>query len=186
MTGRAALLLVKDREDEFPLYAQEAEKLGIRNPFRAVQNIEQLRRYLEGTGVYRNRELFPVPGLILLDLDSKFNGVETFLQWLRNSSTTPHVRVVGVKSAGDDEREQRLRAAGLNALLPKPATIPETWQLVQKTELVQGVLAVAVEAPQGKRPEPAQPVKRKSKPRWMTWFSDLLTSGRPVRREKYS
>lgn len=184
MTGRAALLLVKDREEEFPLYAQAAEKLGIQNPFRAVQSMEQLRKYMEATGVYRNRELFPLPGLILIDLDSKFSGVETFLVWLRNSSTHPEIRVVGVTSTSDSEREQRLRAVGLNAMLPKGGTILEILRLVQEIELVGAVLAVAQPPPQS--PETGPPVKPRSKPRWMTWFSDLFTSGRTVRREKYS
>lgn len=184
MTGRAALLLVKDREDEFPLYAQGAEKLGIQNPFRAVQTMEQLRKYMEATGVYRNRELFPLPGLILIDLDSRFSGVETFLVWLRNSSPHPQIRVVGVCSANDPEREQRLRAVGLNAMLSKRGTILEILQLVQDTELAGGVLSV--QRPASQKAENAQPAKAKSKPRWMTWFSDLFASGRTVHRAKYS
>jgi hypothetical protein len=180
MTARYAILLVKEREEEFPTYAQSIEQLGIQNQFRAVRNVEQLRKYIEGTGVYRNRELFPLPGLVLLDLDDKFSGLDVFLQWLRQSSVCRELRVIGLNSVQNQEHQRKLQEAGVNAFIMKTSSVPETLLLVRETEIVSGAMGAAP-PPSAAAPAPG---KRRSR-RLISWVSDLFTAKKTVRRPKH-
>jgi len=85
--------LAEDREDDILLIRRAFEKAGILNPLFIVRDGEKAMSYLEGKDRFSNREQFPLPGLLLLDLKMpKVDGFEV-LSWLRGAelaSTTLH------------------------------------------------------------------------------------------------
>ena len=51
------------------------------NPVRVLRNDYELRCYLEGAGVYSDRELFPLPSLLLFDFSDSLAAIN-ILEWL--------------------------------------------------------------------------------------------------------
>jgi CheY-like chemotaxis protein len=89
-------------------------------PVRIVVSSKEVIAYLEGHGLYADREVFPYPGLILLDLRmQEMNGFE-LLQWLRSEPRHMAIPVI-VVSAFDRQREIRKSyQLGARTFLSKP------------------------------------------------------------------
>lgn len=70
-TGSAkpcCILFVEDDPNDFRIASQQLAKLNVANPTYCVRSAEELTRYLEGKGEYAYRDLYPFPGLIVMDM----------------------------------------------------------------------------------------------------------------------
>src|SRR5437660_8127834 len=93
------VLLVEDDLDTIKLIKLTLRKAGFDNPVCEVRDGQEAIDYLEGTGQYGNRSMFPLPQLILLDLKMpRVNGLE-FLKWLRQWDPGKLIPVVVLTSS---------------------------------------------------------------------------------------
>jgi CheY-like chemotaxis protein len=87
-------------------------------------------RYLSGAGPYADRRAYPVPDVILSDLNlPRFSGLE-FLRWLRQQAPE-HARsipVIIVSGVAIPEELEQARAFGAKMFLLKPVNWSEFWQ----------------------------------------------------------
>jgi CheY-like chemotaxis protein len=98
---------------------------GVSNPLIAARDGEAAVRYLKGEGEYADREQFPIPQLILLDLDLPgMNGFEV-LAWLRQDPTVQHLPVVVLTSSTYSPDLTRAYQLGANSFLTKPTDFTE-------------------------------------------------------------
>jgi len=94
------ILLAEDREDEVLLLRHAFAKAGLLNPLHVVPNGEEAIHYLQGEGKYANRDEYPLPALVLLDLKMpRVDGFEV-LRWIRQQPGLSALRVV-VLTASD-------------------------------------------------------------------------------------
>jgi two-component system response regulator len=77
------ILLADDSPDDVFLIRSAFSKSGFEDPIYVVSNGEQVLQYLKGEGPYADRKRFPVPHLLLLDLNMpRMNGFDV-LSWIR-------------------------------------------------------------------------------------------------------
>jgi CheY-like chemotaxis protein len=90
-----------------------------------VADGEQAIAYLKGEGAYSDREQYPLPGLLLLDLKMpRVNGLDV-LEWIRNKSECPHLPVV-VLTVSEELRDiNKAYQLGANSFLIKPPKVSE-------------------------------------------------------------
>ena len=99
-----------------------------------VPDGEQVVKYLKGEGRYADRQPYPLPALILLDLKMpRFNGFET-LKWIRSCSTVRHLPVVVVTSSEELRDVNEAYALGANSFLVKPASATDLNELVRMVD----------------------------------------------------
>ena len=116
---KAVILLVDDTEDDFLLFREAYLKTGRLNPLFVVPTAEAAIEYLEGTGAYANRSEYPLPGLILLDLNlPRISGFE-FLAWLRQNPSFGSLRVVVLTTSEHPSDIEKAQRAGANAFVTK-------------------------------------------------------------------
>jgi hypothetical protein len=151
MNEQRLLILVEDEPDEVFLFQRAVRKLCLPNPLLVLPTVGDLRKYLEGKDIYQNRDVFPLPCLVLLDIDSKLSNAEDFLDWLRNQSPCRDLLVAGLSDVEDEKRKQKLFDRGLNAMYVKRLNVTETLQLVQDLELVDDALQTEEERRRGSR-----------------------------------
>lgn len=128
---KATILVVEDDENDACFLLAAFKKVGVSNPIRTVRDGREAQAYLTGTGPYSDREKFPLPYLVLLDLKlPHVMGLEV-LKWMRAKPEFDSSIVV-VLTASQDMRDvetaYRLQA---NAFLVKPNGMHQLQVLVQ-------------------------------------------------------
>ena len=114
------ILLVEDEENDIFFMKRAAKKIGMLNPLQVAHDGQEAIDYLGGRGAYADRERFPLPGLVLLDLKlPRVMGLEV-LKWIRQQAQLYGIVVVVLTSSNlgpDIDMAYRL---GANSYLVKP------------------------------------------------------------------
>ena len=117
----SVFLLVEDNEDDAFFMQRAVQEAGLKNPLCIATNGEEAIDYLRGKDRFADREKFPLPDMIFLDL--KMPGVDGFqvLSWIRQQSglETP----VAILTSSPEELDyRRARELGASCYLLKPPT----------------------------------------------------------------
>ena len=93
------LLLAEDDENDVFFMRRAFLKAQIANPLHRVKDGEEAISYLRGEGEYANREKFPMPHLLLLDLKMpRRNGFEV-IAWVRSHPSVKRLPIVVLTSS---------------------------------------------------------------------------------------
>jgi CheY-like chemotaxis protein len=127
--SRQAILIADDNDDDAFLMENLFRKLRIPNPLHRVVDGEEAIAYFEGAGEYADRYRFPLPVIVLLDLNMpRRNGFEV-LSWLRShpsfQSVTAHILSASMRQVDVD----KAMALGANAYIVKPSLLEELMEL---------------------------------------------------------
>jgi CheY-like chemotaxis protein len=101
--------------------------------FCRVEDGVEAVRYLRGEVEYADRQRYPIPDVILLDLKMpRFSGFD-FLKWLHQDSPGHQrlIPVVVMSSSNDPGDIQRAYALGANTYMVKPVNWAEFKERVQ-------------------------------------------------------
>jgi CheY-like chemotaxis protein len=129
------ILLVEDDPNDTLLIERAFQKAGLKDVLRIVRDGEQAIDYLKGAGQYANRELYPLPFLLLLDL--KMPGADGFevLQWLRSEPSMKRLLVVVLTSSNLQADVDRAYEMGANSYLVKPVEFDEMVRMIRRFEV---------------------------------------------------
>ena len=123
------ILLVEDSEDDVFIMKHALKKSGNQVPLQIVTDGEMAIQYLSGKGDYADRQRFPVPSLVLLDLKLPYiNGFEV-LSWIRQQPELACINVVVLTGSAEKKDQNKASALGANSYLVKPPT-PEALNSV--------------------------------------------------------
>jgi CheY-like chemotaxis protein len=149
------ILLVEDEENDVFFLKYAFKEVGILNPLKVAQDGKIAMDYLSANGEYADRERFPLPGLILLDLKlPRVMGLEV-LKWIREQPELKTLIVIVLTSSRLEPDIEKAYQLGANAYLVKPSSPPELralatglkefWlSLNQAPRIGQGSLEVAM------------------------------------------
>jgi CheY-like chemotaxis protein len=122
MKTETDFLLVEDNSDDVYLVERAFSKSGDRHRLHVVGDGQEAMDYLMGVGMYHDREKYPIPGVILLDIKMpRVSGLE-FLEWL-NQKAPEDLRIIPVIVMSGSEEERDIKTAyklGANCYLVKP------------------------------------------------------------------
>jgi PAS domain S-box-containing protein len=114
------ILVAEDDEIQIGILRDAFAKAELLNPVQVVKDGEGVIQYLAGAGQYADREKYPLPGLLLLDL--KMPGKDGFevLQWVRQQRHLSRLHTVVFSVVGDTREVNRAYELGANSFLIKP------------------------------------------------------------------
>ena len=125
------ILLVEDEPNSVFLFEYALNKAEVANPVRIAHDGAEAIDYLDGIGPFADREAFPMPGLILLDLRMpRATGFEV-LQHIREQPALRKLIVVMFTASASDEDDSKAYALGANAYLVKPLQLQDLVVVVQ-------------------------------------------------------
>lgn len=120
MTKLPPILLVDDREDDVLFIRRVFVQAKVLNPLQVVWSGEEAVAYLNGSDRFADRDEYPLPTLVLLDMKMpRMDGFEV-LRWIRRVSPFPSLPVVMLTST-DLMRDVNIAyELGANSFLIKP------------------------------------------------------------------
>ena len=120
MNEQQTILMVDDSKDNLFLMRDALQSAKCENPLQEVYNGEQAIAYLKGEGAYIDRLKFPLPVLMLLDLNMpKANGFEV-LAWVRSQPKLKRLAIIIVTASMRDTDADRAFDLGATGFLVKP------------------------------------------------------------------
>src|SRR5688572_19628722 len=97
------ILLADDSEDDALLVKRALLQSGFKNPVLVVSDGEAAIEYISGQGQYADRQKYPTPVLIILDIKMpRTSGLEV-LRWLRQNPRYQIVPTLILSSSGLDK-----------------------------------------------------------------------------------
>ena len=129
------ILLVEDDANDVFFFQRAMEKAGLTCSLRIARDGGEAIDYLSGTGTFADRVQFPLPCMVLLDLNlPRQHGLEV-LQWIRGHAPDPAVPVVVLTSSTSDRDVREAYRLGANSYLNKPSGLEELVALVRAVDV---------------------------------------------------
>jgi CheY-like chemotaxis protein len=123
MTNPQTFLLVDDSEDSLFLLRAAFEMAQCQHPLQQAHNGEEAIAYLKGEGAYADRDKFPLPAVMLLDLNMpKKNGFEV-LTWVRAQPGLKRLAIIILTASIRPNDVARAFDLGATAFLVKPGNL---------------------------------------------------------------
>ena len=120
MAHQGLVLIAEDREDDIVLIKRSLQKAGVANPVHVVRNGDEAISYLKGEAEFADRNEYPLPALLLLDLKMpRTDGFEV-LRWIRQQPGLKGLRVIVLTSSEDIRDVNKAYELGANSFLVKP------------------------------------------------------------------
>jgi CheY-like chemotaxis protein len=142
---------VEDEVNDVFFMKHAFKAVEILHPLQVAQNGRKAIEYLSGKGQYADRNAFPMPGLVLLDLNLPYVMGLDVLKWVRSQPALKALVVIILSSSQLRPDVEKAYQLGANAYLVKPSTPPELRDLavaIKKFWLeLNHIPAVSVAAP---------------------------------------
>ena len=147
MAHHSCILLVEDNPRDVELIQRAFKQARMANPIKVVNDGQAAMDYLSGADAYADRAQYPLPFLVLLDLNlPKVSGLEV-LQWIRTQAAFERLCVVILTSSRETAETERAYALGANSYLHKPGNFEQLVMLMNGLELHWAVIDQAPGAP---------------------------------------
>jgi len=129
----APVVLLVDDDDGCAILMRAAmEKAEVDYSLQYVSDGKEAMDFLSGAGKYQDRNKFPMPSLVLLDLKMpNVNGFEV-LHWKSKQRSLDWLPVVVWSTADVDSDQQEVMALGADAYLVKPMKLQDLMNLARK------------------------------------------------------
>lgn len=131
MNESQTILLVDDSEDSLFLMREAFKMAKCNNPLQEAHNGEEAIAYLKGEGLYSDRNKFPLPTVMLLDLNMpKKNGFDV-LAWVRAQPVLKRLAIVILTASTRIDDVERAFDLGATSFLVKPLSLDELAAMIR-------------------------------------------------------
>src|SRR6202008_1969122 len=136
-----SILMAEDDENDVFFIERAFKQAQIANPLNRVRDGEEAIAYLKGEGAYADRDKFPLPHLVLLDLKMpRKNGFEV-IAWVRQQPGLRRLPLVVLTSSKEGPDVNRAYELGANTYLVKPVKFEGLVEMMKTLNLYWLILA---------------------------------------------
>jgi len=124
------ILQVEDDPNDIFLLQHAMERAGMTNPIQVAHDGREAIDYLQGAGKFADREKFPFPCLVLLDLKLPYVMGLDVLRWIREQPW-PALPVAMLTASSEEADIAAAYSLGVNAFLTKPSEASKFHEMVK-------------------------------------------------------
>jgi CheY-like chemotaxis protein len=129
------ILIVEDNVDDLFLLKRAFRLAGISNQLCYAEDGQRAIDYLQGTGPFGDRDAYPLPALVLLDLKLPTKHGFEVLAWIRQQPSFKRVIIVVLTSSGEENDISRAYDLGANAYLVKPTSAEKLTEIIRALDI---------------------------------------------------
>jgi DNA-binding response OmpR family regulator len=128
------ILHVEDKTEDALLFGRACEAAGLQADCYTVHDGSEAVAYLEGRGKFTDRHAFPLPDLIVMDLELPVMDGFDFLKWLRQQANFLLLPVLVFTRSTSEEDKVRALNQGATGYFTKPkdfkslVRLAESWR----------------------------------------------------------
>lgn len=116
----AVIVIVDDDEDDLLISREAFEEVGLKARLVSLEDGQALIDYLRGNEPYSDRQAYPMPNLVMLDINMpRMNGIEV-LEYVKSDASLRSLPIVMLTNSGDPETVRRCYAMGASSYIRKP------------------------------------------------------------------
>ena len=133
-TNTTAILLVEDDKNDVLFMQLAMEKIGLAGRLHVVEDGQDAIDYLQGAGAYSDREVHPLPCLVMLDTKLPHIMGLDVLQWIREQPALETMVVIMLTASQQCSDIRRACQLGANSYLVKPSNplrLPEMMEALK-------------------------------------------------------
>ena len=123
MDPKQTILLVDDSENDLLLMRAAFELAETNPPLQEVRNGEEAISYLRGDSPYNDRARYPLPAIMLLDLNMPRKSGFDVLAWVRSQPKIKRLTVIILTASMRNEDVERAFDLGASSFLVKPSDL---------------------------------------------------------------
>ena len=124
------IMVVDDSKDDQILLHEAFILAGVTNPMRDMYDVEDALDYLSGRSEFGDRERWPLPCVIIIDLVMPVVDGFALLEWLQRKPQFYRVPKIVLAGEAREKDEQRARELGACAYFSKPSQLGDLVKLV--------------------------------------------------------
>ncbi len=130
MPPNLVIALVEDNEDDRFFMLRALKEADIPNPVQVLRTGREAMDYLAGLGEFSDRDRYPLPFLLLLDLKlPEMNGFD-ILRWVRGHPSLNLLTTIVLTNSGEAKDIIRSYELGANSFLVKPSGVDKLLEMV--------------------------------------------------------
>ncbi len=124
------ILLIEDDENDVQFLKRALRSRDIKNRIRSVADGEEALDYIFHRGQYSDVNLYPMPGLVLLDLNiPKLDGVD-ILRIVKKDSRLKTIPIIVLSTSSQKEDIRNCYKVGVNSYVVKPTDFGEFKRVI--------------------------------------------------------
>jgi CheY-like chemotaxis protein len=132
------ILVVDDDQNDILLAKRAFERAGLKYPIKTLSSGIESLDYLNGAPPYSDRDKYPLPALLLLDI--KMPGMDGFdvMRWIRHQPRFAKLRVVMLTGVDEIAKANLAYQLGADSFLVKPL---DFWNAAELSSSIERLLA---------------------------------------------
>jgi CheY-like chemotaxis protein len=123
MNEKQTILLVDDSTDDLVLMRFAFKRAEFNSSLHEVHNGEEAIAYLKGEGPYSDRQKFPLPVVMLLDLNMPMKNGFDVLEWVRTQPGLKRMSIIILTASMRTKDVETAFDLGANSFLVKPGSL---------------------------------------------------------------
>jgi CheY-like chemotaxis protein len=131
LNEKQTILLVDDSDDDLVIMRIAFKKAEFVASFQEVHNGQEAIAYLNGEGPFIDRDKFPLPAIMLLDLNMPMKSGFDVLKWVRAQPVLKRMAIIILTASMRLEDVERAYDLGANSYLVKPGGMEELTAMIR-------------------------------------------------------
>ncbi|WP_160164466.1 response regulator [Pedosphaera parvula] len=119
------ILLVEDNAEDYLLFKQAIARVYPQAGLHLAPDFPTALHYLYGSGPYRDRELFPFPSCVFVDLTLPAIPGKALVKWIREQKEFKKLLIVVLTGSRDGKDIAELYRLGANSFISKSGDVEE-------------------------------------------------------------
>lgn len=129
--NQVSILVADDDVEDCQMIKEALQESRLINQLHFVHNGEELMQYLNHQGKFNDRNKYPRPGIILLDLNMpKMDGREALIK-IKSNPKLRSIPVIVLTTSSAEEDIERVYNVGVNSFITKPVEFNSLVQILK-------------------------------------------------------